>query len=112
MEISCIDHVRSEEVCITNSQGVEEYPMNNKKKEGKMDWSHIPQNYLLNHGTERKIEGRTEITGIRGKRYKNLMDDLKEDRGYWKLEGKALYRTLWRTRFGRGYGPVMGQTRE
>jgi hypothetical protein len=30
--------------------------------------------------------------------------------GYCKLKEEALDRTLWRTRFGRGYGPVVGQT--
>jgi hypothetical protein len=31
---------------------------------------------------------------------------------YWKLKEEALDRTLWRTRFGRGYGPVVRQTIE
>jgi hypothetical protein len=31
---------------------------------------------------------------------------------YWKLKEEALDRTLWRTRFGRGYGPVVRQTTE
>jgi hypothetical protein len=35
--------------------------------------------------------------------------DLKEKRRYWKLKEEALDRTLWRTRFGRGYGPVFRQ---
>ena len=47
-----------------------------------------------------------EVTGRRGRRRKQLLDDLKEKRGYWKLKEEALYLTLWRTRFGRGYGPV------
>ena len=41
---------------------------------------------------------------------KKLLDDIKEKRGYWKLKEQALNRSLWRTRFGRGYGPVVGQT--
>jgi hypothetical protein len=28
------------------------------------------------------------------------------------LKEEALYRTLWITRFGRGYGPVVRQTTE
>jgi len=36
-----------------------------------------------------------------------LLDDLQEKRGYWKLEEEALYRILWQTRLGRGYGFVM-----
>jgi len=31
-----------------------------------------------------------------------------EDTGNWKR--KALYRTLWRSRFGRGYGQTYKQT--
>jgi hypothetical protein len=34
------------------------------------------------------------------------LDDLKEARRYWKLKEEAQDRTLWRTQFGRGYGPV------
>jgi hypothetical protein len=41
-----------------------------------------------------------------------LLNDLKEMRGYWKLKEEALDRTLCRTRFVRGYGPVVGQTTE
>jgi hypothetical protein len=50
------------------------------------------------------------MTGRRGRRRKQLLDDLKEKRRYWKLKEEALDRTLWRTRFGRGYGPVVRQT--
>jgi len=38
---------------------------------------------------------------------KQLLDVLKEMRGYWNLKDDALDCTLWRTRFGRGYGPVV-----
>jgi hypothetical protein len=61
---------------------------------------------------EEKIEGRIEVTGRRGRRRKQLLDDLKEKRGYHKLKEEALDRTLWRTRFGRGYGPVVRQITE
>jgi hypothetical protein len=52
------------------------------------------------------------MTGRRGRRHKQLLDYLKEKRRYWKLKDEALDRTLWRTRFGRGYGPVLRQTAE
>jgi hypothetical protein len=55
---------------------------------------------------EGKLEGRIEMTG-RGRRRKQLLDDLKEKKRYWKLKEEALDRTLWRTRFVRGYGPVV-----
>ena len=43
---------------------------------------------------------------------KHLLNDVKEKRGYWKPEKEALDCTLWRTRFGRGCGPVPRQTME
>jgi hypothetical protein len=52
------------------------------------------------------------MTGRLGRRRKQLLNDLKEKRRYWKLKEEALDRTLWRTRFGRGCGPVVRQTTE
>jgi hypothetical protein len=69
----------------------------------------LRRNCLLRH-VLREREGR--IAGYRGSRSKQLLDDLKEKRGYWKLKEEALGRTLWRTRFGRGYEPVLRQTME
>ena len=46
------------------------------------------------------------------RRCKQILDNLKETGGYLKLEEEALCRTLWRTGFGRGYGPVVRQTME
>jgi hypothetical protein len=71
----------------------------------------LHRNCLLKHVIGRK-DRRMEVTGRRRKRHKQLLDDLKGTRGYWKLEEEALDRTLWRTRFGRGYGPVVRQTAE
>jgi hypothetical protein len=50
------------------------------------------------------------VTGRRGRRRKELLDNLKERRGYFHLKEEALDRTMWRGRFGRGFGPVAGQT--
>jgi hypothetical protein len=52
------------------------------------------------------------MTQRRGRRRKQLLDDLKGNRKYCKLKEEALDRSLWRTRFGRGYGPVVRQTTE
>jgi hypothetical protein len=41
------------------------------------------------------------------RRPKQLQDDLKERRGYWKLKEETLDRTVWTTRFGRGNGRVV-----
>ena len=35
---------------------------------------------------------------------------VKERRGYSHLKEEALDRTMWRARFGRGFGPVVRQT--
>jgi len=43
---------------------------------------------LLNYVIEGKIEGRIEVKGIRGRRRRQLLEDLKERRGYWKLKWK------------------------
>jgi hypothetical protein len=51
-----------------------------------------------------------EVTGKRGIRLRKLLDHLKERRGYSHLKEEALDRTLWRVRFGRGFGPVVRQT--
>jgi hypothetical protein len=78
-------------------------------KRSKANWiDHIlRRNCLLKHTIEGKLEGRTEMTGRRGRRRKQLLDGLKKERRYWKLKEEALDRTLWRTRFGRDYGPVV-----
>ena len=50
------------------------------------------------------------MTGIRGRRRRKLLDDLKDRRGDSHLKEEALDRPMWRARFGRGFGPVIGQT--
>ena len=50
------------------------------------------------------------MTGRRGRRRRKLLDDLKERREYSHLKEEALDRTIWRARFGRGFGPVVTQT--
>jgi hypothetical protein len=44
----------------------------------------LGRNRLLKDGTERKIEGRIEVTERRGGRCKQLLNDLKEKKRYWK----------------------------
>jgi hypothetical protein len=51
------------------------------------------------------------VTGRRGRRHRKLLD-LKERRGYSHLKEEALDRTIWRARFGRGFGPVARETAE
>jgi hypothetical protein len=71
------------------------------------------KNCLQQHIIERKIEGGIQVTGRKGGRRKQLLRDIKEKRGYWKkLKVEVLDLSLWRTRFGTGCGPVVGQTME
>ena len=64
----------------------------------------------MKHVIEGKLGGGTEVVRRQGRRNKQLLDGLKESRGYWKLKGEAPDHTLGRTGFGRGYGPVLRQT--
>ena len=43
----------------------------------------------------------------RGRRRKKPLDDLKDRRGYSHLKEEALDRTVWRHRFGGGFGPAV-----
>jgi len=49
------------------------------------------------------VEGRTEVTWIRKRWHKQIMNDLKEKRGYWKLKLEALNST----HIGRSCGSVI-----
>jgi hypothetical protein len=102
------DHVRNEEVL---HRVKEERNILHTIKRRKANWigDILRRNCLLKHVIEGKLEGRIEMMGRRGTRRKYLLDELKEKRGYWKLKDEALDRTLWRTRFGRGYGPIIRQ---
>jgi hypothetical protein len=51
-----------------------------------------------------------EVTGRRGRRRKQLLYDFKEKRTYWIWKEEELDRTVCRTRFGTGCGPVVRQT--
>jgi len=78
----------------------------------KANWiGHIlRRNYLLQRVIEGKIKGWIEVTGRQGRRRRKQLDDLKKRRGYSHLKEEALDRTMWRARFGRGFGPVVRQT--
>jgi hypothetical protein len=55
-------------------------------------------NWHLEHIIEGTIEGGIELTGRSGWRRKQLLDDLKQTRGYWKLKEGTLARIQWETR--------------
>jgi hypothetical protein len=94
--------VRNEELLITVKE----------QRKSKANWiGHIfGRNCLLQRAIEGKIKGGIEVTGRRGIKRRKLLDDLKERRGYSHLKEEALDRTMWRARFGRGFGPVVRQT--
>jgi hypothetical protein len=109
-KISWTDRVRNEEVL---HRIKEERNILHTIKWRKAIWiGNILRRNCLLKVIEWKLEGRIEMTGRWGRRHKQLLDDLKEKRRYWKLKEEALDHTLWRTRFGRGYGPVVRQTTE
>ena len=80
----------------------------------KANWiGHIlRRNCLLKQVIEGKIKGEMDVTRRRGRRRKKLLDNLKDRRGYSHLKEEALDRTMWRDRFGRGFGPVVTQNTE
>jgi len=53
-----------------------------------------------------------EVRGRRGRRSQELLDDLLEKKGCWKLKEEALDRTQRRTRFGSGYELAVRQATE
>jgi len=72
----------------------------------------LRRNCLLKQVIEGKIKGVMEVTRTRGRRRKKLLDDLKDRRGYSHLKEEALDHTMWRNRFGGGFGPVIRQNTE
>ena len=105
-KINWTDRVRNEEVL---QRVKKDRNIIHTVKRRKVNWiSHILcRNCLIKHVTEGKIEEAVEVRGRQGRRRKQLLDDLKGTRGYWKLKQEALDRTVWRTDFGRGYGSVV-----
>ena len=108
-KISWTDHVRNEKVLLTVK---EQRNILNEIRKRKANWiGHIlRRNCLLQRVIEGKIKGGIEVTGRRGRKRRKVLDDLKERRGYSQLKEEARDRTMWRARFGRGFGPVVRQT--
>ena len=49
------------------------------------------------------------MTRRRGRIRKKLLDDLNDRTGYSHLKEEFLDRTMWRNRFGRGFGLIVRQ---
>jgi hypothetical protein len=70
-------------------------------------------NCLLWQVVEGTIKGGIELKGgrgRRGRRRRKLLNDIKERKWYSHMKEEAVDHTIWRTRFGRGFGPVVRQT--
>jgi len=108
-KISWTDHVRNEEVLLRVK---EQRNILHETRKWKTNWiGHIlRRNSLLQRVIDGKIQGGIEVTGRQGRRRRKLLDDLEERRGYSHLKEEALDRTMWRARFGRGFGTVVRQT--
>jgi hypothetical protein len=102
MEISWAHRAESEEVL----QRVKGERASYYKKQRKANWIDriLLRSCLLKH----VIEGMVEGTGGRGRKLRQMLDNLKEMR-CWKLKQEALGRTAWIT-LGRGYTPVVKTT--
>jgi len=81
-------------------------------KKGKANWIGLilRRNCLLKDVIEGKLEGKIEVMEGRGRRRKQLLDDLKYVKGYCKSKEEALDRAMGRTGLGTGY--VHGRQRE
>jgi hypothetical protein len=103
------DHVRNEEVLLRFK---EQRNILHEICKRKANWIGyiLRRNCLLQRVTEGKIKGGIEVTERRRRRCRNLLDDLKERKGYCHLKEGALDRTMWRASFGRGFRPVVRQT--
>jgi hypothetical protein len=108
-KISWTDHVRNEDVLLRVK---EQRNILHEIRKRKANWiDHIlRRNCLLQWVTEGKIQEGIEVTERQGRRHRKLLDGLKERRGYSNLKEEALDCTMWRGRFGRGFGPVVRQT--
>jgi hypothetical protein len=112
-KISWTDHVRNEEGLL---RVTEQRNILHEIIKRKANWiGHIVLRHcLLQRVIAGKMKGwgggEIEVTGRRGRRRRQLLDDIKERRRYRHLKEEALDRTMWRACFGRGFGPVVRQT--
>jgi hypothetical protein len=77
-KIICTDRVKNEEVLHRINK---EINILRTIKRRKVNWSGhtLSSNYLLKHGIEGKIVGRIVVMGRRGRKRKQLLDDLKKN---------------------------------
>ena len=103
-KISWTDHLRNE---VLHKVKKERYIIHTIKRRAYWIGRVLHRNCLLKYVVEEKLEARIEAMGRRGRRRKQLLYDLKQRRGYLKLQEEALDRSVWRTGIGRGYGHIV-----
>jgi len=103
------DHVRNKDVLLRVKEQ-RNILHEIRKRKAKLIGHILRRNCLLQRVIEENIREGIEVIGRQGRRRRKLLDDLKERRGYSHLKEEALDRTIWRARFGRGFGPVAKQT--
>jgi ribosomal 50S subunit-associated protein YjgA (DUF615 family) len=108
-KISWTDHVRNEDV-LPRVKEQRNILHEIRKRKANYIGHILRRNCLLQRVIKGKIQGGIEVTGRRGRRRRKLLDEIKERIGYSHLKEEALDRTMWRARFGRGFGPVVRQT--
>jgi hypothetical protein len=96
--------VRNEEVLIRFK---EQRNILHEIRKRKANWvGHIlRRKCLLQRVIEGKIQGGIEVTKKKKKRRRKLLGNFKERRGSCHLKEEDLDRTMWRSRFGRRFGP-------
>jgi hypothetical protein len=84
-KIDWTDHVRNEEV-LHRVKDVRNILRTIKRRKANCIGDILGRNCLRKRVIAGKIEGRIEVAGRRGRRRKQLLDDLKEKGGYCKLK--------------------------
>jgi hypothetical protein len=89
-KISWTDRVRNEEV-LRGVKGDRNMRQTIQIREANWVGHILRRNCLIKHVIEGKIQRKIKVTGRRGRKHKQLLDDLKETRGYWKLKEETFY---------------------
>ena len=71
--------------------------------------SYVGRNCLLKDVAEVNVEGRLEVTGRRGTKRKQQLDDLTETTEYWKLKKGCTSSDSVDNSLSKGYRPVIRQ---
>jgi len=80
------DRVKKMSIITLSEKEDRNIPREMKRRKANLIRHILRRNCLIKHVTEEKIKGRVEVTGRQGRRCKQLLHDLKERRGYWKLK--------------------------